>query len=136
MNLIELYQTILLRENVSYESVRPGKRIAVVTPLIDLDIMKVNRVGQGRARPYEELRYVAVAKICPGQSSMRLTSDGRVHLNELRQVEGLVDVYTLCTGDELGVLQSCIRAYWVELGADTIIRRISKQEMRLIQAAL
>ncbi len=133
MNLIELYQKILLRENVPYESVRPGKRIAVVTPLIDLDIMKVNRVGQGRAHPYEEMSYVAVAKICPGQSSMRLTSDGRVHLNELRQVEGLVDVYTLRIGDELGVLQSCISAHWIELGADTIIKRISKPEMRLIQ---
>jgi len=140
MNLSELYAAIVSRESVPYESVRPRNRIAIETPSGELDVMKVESVGPGRGNPDEEMRYVAVAKICPGQLSVRLGSDGGVHQNELREVTHTADAYltgpSIWVDDELGALQLRLgTAYWAELDGDTPIKRITKPEMRSILEA-
>jgi hypothetical protein len=138
MNLKELYQTIVSREDVPYASLKPRMRIAIVTPAGTLDVMKVDRVGEGRPSLDEQIRYMAVAKVCPGQASMTLSSDGVVCLNELMDVKSPDDPYMTAVDpwSELGVLRHRHRvAYWVDLDENTAIKRVQKSEMREIQGA-
>lgn len=139
MNLTELYKTIISREDVPYTSLRPKMRIAVVTSSGNLDVMKIDRVGEGRPSLDEQIRYMVVAKVCPGQASMTLSREGNVHLNELMSVTSPDDPYgtAITPWDELGVLSNRHgKAYWVYLDKKTAIKRVQKSEMREIQGAL
>lgn len=138
MNLHELYETIVSREDVPYTSLKSRMRIAVVTPEGTLDVMKIDRVGEGRPSLDEQIRYMAVAKVCPGQASMTLSSDGEVCLNELMDIESLDGPYMTAIDplSELGVLSHRHqRAYWVDLDEHTAIKKVQKSEMREIQGS-
>ena len=140
MNLTELYKTIVSREDLPYASLKPKMRIAVVMPTGELDVMKIDRIGEGHASLEEEMRYMAIAKVCPGQSSMTLGSDGSVHLNDLIEVYHPADPYGTSIADpheQLGVLgQYGLKYHWMELDENTIVKKLTKSEMREIQGAL
>jgi hypothetical protein len=156
---INLYRAIMAKPNLPYTDLKAGKRVAVVTYGAVLDIMKVDAVGLGRPAycvgiGVEEDAYhitlyckkrpmwpVAVAKVCPGQASMRLSRDGSLERNGLEEVivglgndavlEGLPGLR-----EHLGVLANYRKAHWIALGNDLKIKQLTRSEMRDIQALL
>ena len=125
----ELYETILSREDVPYTSLKNRKRIAVVKSNGDLDVMKIDEVGYGRPTRYEKMRYMAVAKVCPGQASMTLRKDGSVRINKLMEV--------ISEDSDLGGLAERLsKAYWINLDKRTMIKKVTKSEMKKIQGGI
>lgn len=140
--LSELYRQIIERANIPYENIKPGKRIAVATESLDLVVMKVDRVGLGRANTDEEMKYVAVAKICGGRegvASIVLKSNGGVQLRDLKPVEHPGDLYggVYDSDAELGVLSHRLwSGDWIELDKTTEIKPVTRAEMRRMQESL
>lgn len=141
MDLKQIYETIASRENLEISVLKPRMRVAIDQPGGALDIMKIDSVGLGRASLDEEMRYMAVAKVCPGQAALTLRPSGAVELNALKEVTQPGDAYSNNEPDsskELGVLQDKMgKAYWVDIPkAGARIKRVTKSEMREIQGAL
>ena len=156
MKLTELYGSIISRGPIPYDQVRGGQRIAAILPSDELDVMKIERLGNvtlDRLVRIDELiksEMIAVAAVCPGQASMRLRSDGTLSLNELAEVVwGLTPTgdyitknpfnldYPGCTPEdvimELGVLGYYKKAHWIILRQYPIVG-ITKTEMGILQA--
>jgi len=157
MNMMELYDSLSVREKIPYNEVRCGHRIAAILP-DELDIMKIGGLGnvvlsdRHRLGGLAESELILVATSCPGRASIGLRKDGSVYLNQLVDVrtltprgnnvinnstkweyDPLVTWYYLM--EELGPLFDRKKAHWI-IARQYPIVPVARSEMRQLQQAI
>ena len=148
MSYMAIYNTLIDREPVNYGNLRPGNRIAIFrneSGIEELDVMKIRSIGHSAAAPNDGL--IAVALLCPGQSSFRIRSDGSAYLNAVRDPAPQpyaedARLYFAVIGERkhLDTSQDALlsvkgKKYWVPLARSRIVR-VAKQEMKVMQAGM
>ena len=136
----QIYLDLIGQEPMNYELIKPKKRIAIMLPDQSLDIMKVLNVVQVKDET------IAVAKVCPGQGSFILDSDGNIRLNDLIDTLPLTPTTQYAIGmgyctdypgwedshNEYKAIGRKSRAHWRPINSERRICQVRKDQMRVM----